>query len=404
MKDQYRQKLLLVEDHHQAYYAWKKQHLFHQTLIHIDAHLDYEAVDHNKIDIGNFLFFAIKNKIVTKIYWVIPGSEKSFCEDLIFIKKNFLKIHKSSLINRFVLTNGIIKTDINTIPLYISTLDTLPIISEPVLLDIDVDFFLFNSLKNNNPLNNIGKRKPWITTKKFVRIINKKIIKRNFITISYSVNGGYTPIIYKTIGDDIAAKFGYLDTNLNKRLQAGKSYLKFRKFFDQGKIDEAKKYYKLAVFLNRKYLVRDNNYGTLFLLKKDFNNAEKEFLLMLRINPFDIHCLVGLGIISIYKTNLIKAKNYFKRALSIDKKNKTVLLYLAYIELKLKNYSLSKKYVALINKYYKKGMNKIFILFILSRLYGIEKQFNLMEKNCRAILKYKIDGDLHIPLGLELLF
>lgn len=395
------QRTVLIEDHQEALKFWQSYRYQNQRLLHFDAHLDYEDTDQGKLNIGNFLHFAVKEKIVSKIFWVIPGKKQFLYEDVIFLKQILTNANKFCQKNEITIHNGVFRSFINSTPLIISTLDTLPEINKPVLMDIDVDFFTFDRLKNNNPLDNIGKRKPWITEKKFIQIIKKKKIKRVFTTICYSVNGGYTPIIYKTIGDRLAAYLGYKNNNFNKRILAGKNYLIFRKMLDKNKFKQARKYFHLAVSLNRKYIVKDNNYGPLYLMKGDIKNAEKEFKLFLRINPTDVHCLIGMGIVNIYKHQLKKSETYFQQVLKIDKDNLTAKIYLTAFEFRRGNYSLVKKNINRLFNHSLPSIYKSFLLTLKIKLHLKKNQSSLLDKTCKLLIKEELPERLALPLGLK---
>lgn len=396
-------KIALIENHDQAYYEWRKRQFRNEILIHIDPHIDYQLTTRQNINIGNFIYLAIKEKIISEIYWLLPGGKKEFKTTLIFIRETLKKIQRLTNTSAkhshpIEYNNGLITTTLERIPLHISILETLPTIKKPVLLDVDIDFFVIDSFRKSSPLVDIGKRKPWIRIDKFVDFIKKKVKKIKFTTICYSVNGGYTPIIFKTLGDKLALKLGFLDKDLSKRLLAGENFYTFRRFLERGNIEEARKYFNLALILNEKYGVPDNNYGFLFLKNKEIEKAEQEFNLFLKVNPLDAYSLVGLAIVYIYKGKFRESKVYLEKAVRIDSNSKLALFYLSLIEFKLGNYKRAKKYIL---KCYKIPSYKVLMTYLLGRLHEKEGKIKLAEKMYQRALN--IEERFDIPPGLEIL-
>ena len=59
----------------------------------------------------------------------------------------------------------------------------------------------------------IDKEKLWLYPDKFVGMLKEKGLKSDLVTIAYSVEGGFTPIGYKFIGDHLA----YMLNGCNKQ-------------------------------------------------------------------------------------------------------------------------------------------------------------------------------------------
>lgn len=403
MKKRGLEQIHLIENHNQAYYLWKKNNITNMTIVHIDAHLDIMPDSTNNVTIGNFLYEAIREKIIAKLYWVVPGSSDSFDSSFTSIKSNLSLLSLYDTITppekkHTIYTNGIIKTYLFGIPIVICTLDTFPTIHKSVLLDIDIDFFIINNVKNNSNTDRIGKRKPWISPQIFVKIIESKIQAFDFLTIAYSVAGGYTPLTYKTIGDEIAKLFHIEDPLLEQRLLAGEYFKKYRKYFDKDNLSEAKKYLFSATSLNPTYLSQENTYGSLYLQLKDFRRAEKEFKKMLVLHPKDVHCLIGMGILYVYKRAVLKAKSYFYAASLISSQNWICFFYLGLITYKQKEYDLSKKFLLIAEKLHKRNF---YPKYYLAKLYRTLGKTVLSEKKYREAMR--ADSLQSRPLGIELL-
>jgi hypothetical protein len=351
----------LIEDHHEALKIWREKKFKRLDLVHIDAHIDfgfhpakpikrimdeaksikelkknleyslayirYERDFEKQTNIGNYIYPAMEEGIVKDFYWVVPGKAKDFKKSFKIIKGILKSLAKQDpyqtenrrqsgegsrrpnhgLVDRTEnREDGIISTRFLGIKFVICTLEKLPNLRQRVLLDIDTDFLVIDSLLNANNTAKIGKRKPWILPKDLVEKLKKKIKQPEIITIAYSVNGGYTPIKYKHLGDEIAYNFN--SRRFRQRWEKAQRTAKyFNLFFSSGE----KEHYRKAIKLNPSYRFVDNNYGPLLLSIRKLSKAGDEFLKILRADPKNPACLCGLGNISLEKKQYRKAKNIF---------------------------------------------------------------------------------------------
>ena len=74
----------LIEDRHKSYYLWKRSDLKNRVLLHLDAHIDFGP--RNLTNIGNYIYPAIREGIVSEFCWIIPGDKKEFKKSLKNIK------------------------------------------------------------------------------------------------------------------------------------------------------------------------------------------------------------------------------------------------------------------------------------------------------------------------------
>jgi len=236
----------------------------------------------------------------------------------------------------------------------ISLVEKLPILKQKVLLDIDLDFLTTNSLLNANNTSDIARRIPWIYPDKLVEALKEKIKRPQIITIAYSVNGGYTPIVYKFLGDDIVYRLSNNITpeanefllkrykaksvddwqsllrDIRCTLHAARYALHAARFEDDFKkrfladiyfnlfnLTNEKKYYLNAIKLNPSYRTEDNNYGPLYLAIHKFSKAEREFLKIAKVDSKNPYPFIGLGEIYLQKRDFLKAKRHFSDALKI---------------------------------------------------------------------------------------
>lgn len=339
-------KIFLIEDHDEALKVWREEKVNHLDLVHIDAHIDfgyhpirpiarvfkeakslkdlksnlekalafmrYEKDLDKQTNIGNYIYQAMEEGMVRNFYWVIPGGLKEFKQSTRFIKGiiKSLNFHtKQTRQAKLCLSKGLIETQLLGRNFVICILEGLPPLKQKVLLDIDTDFLAIDSLLNADSAARIGKRRPWILPQELVEILKEKMKRPQIITIAYSVNGGYTPMRYKHLGDEMAFLFAPEDVgrNFKNNSQAAQH---FNSFLSTGEKED----YQKAVKLNPSYRAADNNYGPLYFALRKFSLAQNEFLKVLRVDRENPACLCGLGGIALERRDFQKAKNYFSSA------------------------------------------------------------------------------------------
>ena len=378
--------IFIVEDHDTVLKIWKKKNIQNLDLVHLDAHIDlgihlakplkkileeaedikelkekleyaisylHYAKDFKKqIDIGNYIYPAIKEDIVRDFYWVIPGGIKEFKSSFKLIKnilRDILKEeNKNEKLSFEYLDEGLIVSSILGRRFFVSILEKLPNFNKEILLDIDTDFLVIDTLKKADNTQEIGKRRPWILPKDLSLILKKKITRPKIITIAYSVNGGFTPINYRYFADELAYQFS--NSKFKKRLfKKYKATRYFLLFNSTGK----KEFYWKAVSLDRAFRLPDNNYGPLYLIKNRFLKAQEEFKRILKVDKDNFGSLVGMAQILLRNKDFKRAKRFFLKALRLKNKNDTpihrlkerTLFGLAKIELKFKKLNKAKNYL-----------------------------------------------------------
>jgi len=367
-------KIFLIEDHDEALKIWREKKIKGFDLVHIDAHVDFEfytakspaqalneakSVEELKksleyglafrryendfskqTNIGNYIFPAMQEGLVKDFYWVIPGGLKEFKQSLKMIKEMLEVFSRQDPYARHTLgcaqKEGMISTGLLGRKFVICVLEKLPILAQKVLLDIDTDFLVVDSLLNADAVKNIGERKPWIFPKDLTGILKTKIIRPEIITIAYSVNGGFTPMKYKYLGDAIANGF-------SPKHFAGifKRHAQAAKCFDFFQLKGGKEYYQSAIKLNPTYCAADNNYGPLYLRLGKLAQAKGEFENILKVDPKNPFALAGLGEIYLQRKVFSKAKQYFSYALKQKDNLGLALFGLAQVEFRLNNFKVA---------------------------------------------------------------
>jgi tetratricopeptide (TPR) repeat protein len=373
-------KVIMMEDHDQAYYAWQQRGFKGMTLVHVDAHLDFcwlpeidlQEVEGNgpgdlegllrdqplwnpylqkrmkMVDIGNYIFPAIREGIVRKIYWVVPdptwesrrgrGYLKRVLKLLLGLKKRVDVGLREFGDHFYFRALGV--------DFFVYSLRNLPAFSERVLLDIDVDFLLTPFVWKDIDLG----RRPWLGPKELFERLSSGKINAEAVTISYSVEGGFTPLAYKYFGDALRSMFerrGEADgclalkmraDELRRRGQYGAACACYEEAAKTDpadasvhfalslmslsagapRIDEARAHYQKAVSLDKSYGSAFNNYGPIWLRRGKLDKAEREFLRFFRLDENNKHVLTGLGFVSLRKKRYREAEEYFRRVLAAD--------------------------------------------------------------------------------------
>lgn len=400
----------LIEDHDEALGLWRKKGFRGIDLVHVDAHIDfgfhaakpamqvfkeaksvselkkeleqslafsrYQPDFDKQTNIGNYIYPAMREGIVRNFYWVIPGRLKEFRQSLKIIRKiiSSLMRHDSYLEDARCKTqdgkNGVISTKLFGRKFIICTLEKLPVLKEKVLLDIDTDYLVIDSLVNAGNTSKIGRRKRWIRPDRLVKELLEKIPRPFFTTIAYSVNGGYTPMRYKILGDELAYRLSPESFSRDY----GEKFIA-SVFFERFESTGRKEFYCKAVKLNPLYRATDNNYGNLYLNIGEINRADQEFLKIFKVDPVNPAALANLGSVAWERKNFKKAKEYFQRGLKVKEKNfetaqKQCLFGLANAEFKLKRFNEAER---LFNRYKKAWPLEAVSYYYLARIYESKK-------------------------------
>lgn len=212
----------VVEDHHRLLSYWAEQGVRDAVLINIDTHddfrlisdtkitaldaiyrrrdwqsfrADHQAAEQNLYHIGNWIYAGARLGIFNEIYWVIPFNY--------FSQKN-----PDAQLRLFLSAYGVSAEDIRTftlrdnrfhgfshgMPVTICGLESLPDISRPLLLSVDVDFF---------PTYSSQYQAPYLAA---VHSLFEALDRKNYLiqsaAVCYSVNGDYyLPPQLRWVGD-----------------------------------------------------------------------------------------------------------------------------------------------------------------------------------------------------------
>ncbi|HEY0634409.1 MAG TPA: type IV pilus biogenesis/stability protein PilW [Gammaproteobacteria bacterium] len=114
-----------------------------------------------------------------------------------------------------------------------------------------------------------------------------------------------------------------------------------------GRFDEADKYFRRAVRLADKDAALNNNYGVFLCGRKEFDEAEEQFLKALEDPVYRgrLDTMENLGTCLLDKPDLKKAEEHLRKVLALDARRPKTLLGMARINFEQKNYMSTRAYL-----------------------------------------------------------
>jgi Flp pilus assembly protein TadD len=353
----------MMEDHDGAYYAWKQAGIKERILLHIDAHIDWDWIaDKNPLDIlqaqslqqlesmleerglwnlsgrqgkelvhiGNYIYPALNEGIVKEFFWVVPDSfEENPTEWRHVIRQfqNLQRINPQTMKSVSIDGNRVV-AEIAGTRVTACSLPDLPAIQEPVLLDIDTDFLMRDPAEAYHTGEDPWRQLPWLWPGELVARLNAKAIRTDFVTIAYSVEGGFTPLPYKYLGDELALRLKHPSlperdrvalshkrkaADFRRAQELEKAIAEFEQasavapedasahfslaylYDETGAADQAAALYRRAVQLDPAYKTTYNSFGFLYLSMGKLDRASAEYRRMLRWDPQNADAHYGLA-------------------------------------------------------------------------------------------------------------
>jgi tetratricopeptide (TPR) repeat protein len=344
-------RVFLVENHDQAYYIWRDAGVRNRTLVHIDAHHDMSWVNQkDNITIANFICPALKQAFLQEIFWVVPDatfqdaeSQKPVLQHL----KRILKTYPGSP-SIIVKDNRIIASVLEK-KLTICPLLSLPTLREAVLLDIDVDYLViprvsYGKWDDNGLL-------PWLWPSDLISRLHYLGIRSDLVTVAYSVEGGYTPLQWKYLGQElmlrlkdplgsgsdmagmvrirqgaeagqqglaVIAETKYRQAHELIPESAAAPYRLARLLVNLGRIEEARQLYGQAVRSDDSYKGAYSSAGFCSYWRGELAAAEREFLDLLALDPSDAYCHLGLGLLAQKRGRWRDSEQHLRTALALN--------------------------------------------------------------------------------------
>lgn len=304
---------VLVENHDGALHVWRRLGLTSCTVVHVDAHHDLTWIDpqHDVLTIANYLCQAIRDGIARDVIWVVPDGSWTTREARGMLRaaiRNLIRTHGGSRA-RLHEEPRRFSTSIGATPLVVCALDTLPRCTEPVLLDIDTDFMILPRVEYRRV--NVPCAAPWIQPDALAGVFRDWPAQA--VTIAYSVEGGYTPLEWKYLGDDLACQLGAV-----RPASAAPLYQRARMHARMGSFADARAAYAEAVRRDASYATAYGSRGLVFLEERQLDEAEAAFGQMLELDPEHPHAHWGLARVAMARSQWRAAHDRLVRALARD--------------------------------------------------------------------------------------
>src|SRR6266545_1456414 len=198
--------VVLMEHHDAAYETWRSAGVKDRVVAHLDAHHDMWFIGGTTpITIANYLCPAVRDGMIKALFWIVPDPTWETPADrseIVHQVKQIIKRYPGSRARVRVTDRGI-ATSILGRPLTVGPLAALTAIDEPVLLDIDSDYLVVDHVYTESDAH---RRLPWRWPDELLNRLGDLGVVTDLVTIPYSVEGGYTPLRWKYLGDELAAR------------------------------------------------------------------------------------------------------------------------------------------------------------------------------------------------------
>ena len=343
-------RIFLIENHDEVYYIWRDCGVRKRTLVHIDAHHDMWWTDDEIITIANFICPALKQDLIQEVFWVVPDATfqnaKSRKPVLQHLKEILIQYHGTS---KIVIEDHLITASVLEKKLTICPLHFLPANQEAVLLDIDVDYLVIPNVSYGKP--DLHGLLPWCWPSDLIKRLHGAGIRSDLVTVVYSVEGGYTPLQWKYLGQElvllmkqppgasseiagmhcirqgaeaehrgqaIIAESKYRQAQVLLPRSAAAPYRLARLLAKLGRVEEGRQVYAQALGLEGSYRSAYSSSGFHCYWRGELGAAEREFRDTLALNPSDRYSQLGLGLLAQKRKRWREAEQHLRTALTID--------------------------------------------------------------------------------------
>jgi tetratricopeptide (TPR) repeat protein len=344
--------IFLFENHDEALSLWRRAGVSSRILVHIDPHHDmWWNRPGAGVNFANYVCAALQEDLVRQVYWVVPSASWAAVRNrrqILHQLRGILEAYPGKRRNlRFERRRA--RAEVLGKPLEVCALDALPELSEPVLLDLDVDFLVLPRVAANPSAEHA--KLPCCWPEELVAQIRARNLPWDLATIAYSVEGGYTPLRWKYLGQELALRLGpdAVDSaqlravaHLRNGAEAASrgdleaSASEFRTAASEwpesaapllqlallsqrrGERKEARTLYRLALERDPSYRTVYSGDGLWHYWNKNYLAARVEFQRLLALDPGDATSLVGLAWLAMRKKRWQEVEGLSRKALERD--------------------------------------------------------------------------------------
>lgn len=221
----------VYENHSSALIAWRRAEVRGRILVHLDGHIDYDwlpdetvariaaaspdelpelehhpyAMDgeaYSRFGIWNFIYPAARLGLVREMVWVVPDgtlqdafSMSQLAHFQLLDKLQGVTVEEAVRLRR---EGRVLRGTLLGLPVTVCELSDLPDLPEPVLLDIDLDYFTTRSAITQGVT-----RGPWTTPETVVEELRSHGVRTDLATVSLSTIGGFMPPAARWLGSNL---------------------------------------------------------------------------------------------------------------------------------------------------------------------------------------------------------
>ena len=234
-------------------------------------------------------------------------------------------------------------------PLTVCSIRNLPAFNEPVLLDVDVDYLVIPNIGYRGV--NMYSRLPWLWPRELVSCLAEKRVRTDLVTIAYSVEGGYTPLQWKYLGDELAVRLeqGMENSPIIRGMDAmrlaacaaqhgdfsaaAKGYFEAKTLLPQsaapdfhlahlyvatGLPEIGRAHYREAMALDASYRTAYNSTGLAYYANRRWKASRAAHEQTLTLDEDDPYAHLGLGLLALRVGSWRQAQGHFCRTLQFD--------------------------------------------------------------------------------------
>jgi tetratricopeptide (TPR) repeat protein len=349
-------RIFKFENHDEAYYVWRDRCLSERILLHIDAHHDMYGAwpDENlSITISNFILPALQENVVREVVWAVSDETWAGRTGRNDIRRAIKTLRRNGIAGSEVHEG---RTNFSTTvlgkPLTVCTIRQLPAFDEPVLLDVDVDYLVIPNIGYRGV--NMYSRLPWLWPRELVACLAERGVQTDLVTIAYSVEGGYTPLQWKYLGDELALHLqrGMEHSQTLRGMDtmrlaacaaqrcdfsaAAKAYLEAKTLMPRsaapdfhlahlhaaiGLPEIGRAHYREAMARDDSYRTAFNSTGLSYYVDGRWKASRAAHERTLMLNENDPYAHLGLGLLSLRARSWRQAQGHFCRTLQFEQSN-----------------------------------------------------------------------------------
>jgi tetratricopeptide (TPR) repeat protein len=342
-------RVVLMDDHDGAYGAWRDAGVADRILVHVDAHHDlaFRGV-HDPLSIGNFICPAIADGIVREVYWVVPDPSWASATDRRTIAQQIRRLlaQYPEPAAPLRVDADAMRTTVMGVPVTVGPLANLPALDACVLLDLDTDYLVVARVYHESDAH---RSLPWCWPGDLVARLASAGVRTDLVTVARSVRGGYTPLRWSYLADELAARCSgappealegfealkraalaaargdaeaedaaLADAQRCLPCSAAPAYHRARRDAGAGRLDLAREHLRQAVAIDPSYKTPFGNSGLAYYRERRFQEAECEVRRAIALDDTDAVAHFGLGRILALDRKWDEAQRALERAVSLD--------------------------------------------------------------------------------------